>query len=230
VTRETSMKFHDQNLANLNNLRVKKEIKAELYAILTQLKSAALKLGEFQDAHPHVDLVSAGSHLCPHCGSQLTKVGWGTCSSCSKDIAWAKTPPLRHAGTRLPNGHVYQSELVGACKPEHLDDLGEYYRLRAVTAQLERDYVIKQLSNERKAGCFIATACFGDENHPTVIALRLFRDEKLSQSKLGNTFIDWYYRNGPHLAKIVNVFPFLGSPLRLLLRCSAWLLGSMRVK
>lgn len=212
------MKFYNLNMAQISNIRVNEQTRKELEGVLRQIKIAASKLGEFQDENPDLDLVSAGSHRCPHCGSALQSVGWETCPSCGKTIAWASTPPLRYAGTRLPTGHVYASTISGACKPEDIDRLSAYYKLRSVTANLERDFVIKKLANEKKkSNCFVATACFDNEDHPTVAALRNFRDESLACSTSGKAFIAWYYRNGPTLAKFVKAVPIVRIPLRLIL-------------
>ena len=52
-------------------------------------------------------------------------------------------------------------------------------------------------------GCFVATAAFGDANHPDVELLRRFRDKVLSQHELGRDFIAIYQRFGPVLAGFV---------------------------
>jgi hypothetical protein len=59
---------------------------------------------------------------------------------------------------------------------------------------------------ESKSGptCFVATATYNDLNHPNVTYLRCFRDVILSKSKLGRSFISWYWRVGPKLAKHVE--------------------------
>ena len=44
--------------------------------------------------------------------------------------------------------------------------------------------------------CFVATACFGDAQHPTVTTLRCFRDGVLFRYTLGRSFIAWYDHNG----------------------------------
>jgi hypothetical protein len=59
---------------------------------------------------------------------------------------------------------------------------------------------------QQKAGggmCFVATAAFGDADHPDVSFLRRFRDETLSRHKVGRGFIATYARIGPGLARIV---------------------------
>ena len=52
----------------------------------------------------------------------------------------------------------------------------------------------------KKSYCFIATACYGDYEHPIVVELRRFRDEILTPTQIGRLFVDWYYRWSPHLA------------------------------
>jgi hypothetical protein len=63
------------------------------------------------------------------------------------------------------------------------------------------------------ARCFVATAVFMDEGHPTVETLRCFRDTVLVNTSYGRNFVAWYYREGPKLAGFVhkhgNLRPFL---------------------
>ena len=69
--------------------------------------------------------------------------------------------------------------------------------------------------------CFVATACFGDPDHPTVTALRRFRDDVLMRLAPGRAFIDWYYRRGPGLARLLDRLPALKRPVRLMLAAVA---------
>lgn len=64
---------------------------------------------------------------------------------------------------------------------------------------------------ESKSGpkCFVATAAYQDEHHPDVNYLRAFRDEALSKSAVGRSFIDWYWHTGPKLAKFVEDKPVI---------------------
>ncbi len=58
-----------------------------------------------------------------------------------------------------------------------------------------------------KAGvdyCFIATAAFGDIDHPTVRILRRFRDEVILKMPFGRVFVAAYYRVGPFLARSIH--------------------------
>ena len=66
--------------------------------------------------------------------------------------------------------------------------------------------------------CFVATACFGDYDHPTVMVLRQFRDLTLMENRAGRAFIIFYYRRGPQLARFVERMPVLKPPIR-------WALG-----
>jgi hypothetical protein len=52
--------------------------------------------------------------------------------------------------------------------------------------------------------CFIATATMGSYDHPVVVDLRLFRDEWLLKRKWGVQFTNWYYKNGPYLAELIE--------------------------
>ncbi len=65
--------------------------------------------------------------------------------------------------------------------------------------------------------CFVATAVFNDQDHPTVEQLRRIRDERLTKSSFGNGFIRLYYVHGPTLAKVVNRFPWVKPVLSVIL-------------
>jgi hypothetical protein len=66
-------------------------------------------------------------------------------------------------------------------------------------------------------GCFIATAVYGDENHPKVKTLRNFRDQHLLSNKLGRLFVAFYYIVGPFLSKFVQHFPIIKRLCRFIL-------------
>jgi hypothetical protein len=52
-------------------------------------------------------------------------------------------------------------------------------------------------SGGSSGGCYIATMAYGSYDHPQVIILRHFRDNYLSQSYLGRSFIKFYYKHSP---------------------------------
>ena len=57
---------------------------------------------------------------------------------------------------------------------------------------------------QKTSNCFIATATFGDYDHPVVLRLRQFRDQVLGNRKLGRSFIDFYYRKSPKYANTIS--------------------------
>jgi hypothetical protein len=63
-----------------------------------------------------------------------------------------------------------------------------------------------KLRIESKSGttCFVATAAYGDPDHPDVVFLRAFRDGQLQASAAGRAFIALYWKVGPALAKPVS--------------------------
>jgi hypothetical protein len=64
--------------------------------------------------------------------------------------------------------------------------------------------------------CFVATAAFGDYDHPMVKILRAFRDRVLEESTLGHLFVEAYYATSPPLARFIaggNVRRFLARAL-----------------
>ena len=85
-----------------------------------------------------------------------------------------------------------------------------------VAAMPRRDYAgrpaaktaspMRETSAKKNAssGCFIATACYGDPNHPDVRALREWRDLKLCHSRVGRCFIAVYYTVSPPIAHFVE--------------------------
>lgn len=83
----------------------------------------------------------------------------------------------------------------------------------------ERD---RQATNECKqkksaskpGGCYIATACYGSYDHPDVLILRRFRDERLMPSALGRIFIMMYYRISPLIANKLGSIRWLSNAVR----------------
>jgi hypothetical protein len=65
--------------------------------------------------------------------------------------------------------------------------------------------------------CFVASAAYSDSEHPDVVLLRQFRDEVLTRSSAGRSFIKWYWRIGPYLARVISPSPHLRSGTRWLI-------------
>lgn len=57
---------------------------------------------------------------------------------------------------------------------------------------------------KRKEGCYIATMAYGDYDHPQVIILRRFRDERLLPTAPGRVFVKFYYWISPKLVIILR--------------------------
>ncbi len=72
--------------------------------------------------------------------------------------------------------------------PRPVDDLYARYREAGGTAQ---------------GFCFVATAAYGDYDHPQVRILRAFRDLVLAKSAFGRGFIRAYYASSPPLARFI---------------------------
>jgi hypothetical protein len=65
--------------------------------------------------------------------------------------------------------------------------------------------------------CFVATAAFENQDHPTVEQLRKIRDLRLAKTRVGRGFIHFYYVHGQLLAKAVNQIPSIKPVIRLIL-------------
>ena len=74
---------------------------------------------------------------------------------------------------------------------------------------------------QKQGFCFVATACFGDYDHPTVRVLRQFRDRELQRTPFGSEFISLYYRYGRSLASLLDRFPALKPVVRKILKVFA---------
>lgn len=66
------------------------------------------------------------------------------------------------------------------------------------------DQLIEQNEKAKKSGCYIATACYGNYDHPDVVVLRKFRDERLLPTPLGKHLVNLYYAVSPKLAAWVG--------------------------
>lgn len=89
---------------------------------------------------------------------------------------------------------------------------------------------VKALKNiERKSGCFIATACYEDSEHPAVHMLRRFRDERLVHHRSGRGFIRLYEQLSPPVADLIRSRPWARRLVRgLLVRpLSRWAAGRL---
>ena len=109
----------------------------------------------------------------------------------------------------------YNTQIYKGFEPEKYFQTRTVFYLKCRNCQSEFDYAIcpdcqtkvfptapfvKGDSEEGSTkGCFIATACFG-ENSQIVDQLYLFRDELLEKNRIGKKFIKYYYIYSPSIA------------------------------
>lgn len=72
-------------------------------------------------------------------------------------------------------------------------------------------------SSANSGGCFIATAVYGDYDHPQVLKLREYRDQRLSQTKLGRYLIRFYYKVSPGIAQKLNSHIYISNTVKSIL-------------
>lgn len=65
-----------------------------------------------------------------------------------------------------------------------------------------------------KAGCFIATVCYGGYESPEVLILRRYRDEKLYRTRAGRAAIHLYYGVSPRVAGYLEKRPRMVTAVR----------------
>lgn len=90
---------------------------------------------------------------------------------------------------------------------------------KSVMAAIEKADEIKRAAMSEaksagKSGCFIATAVYGNSTAAEVIYLQRYRDDILSRTKTGRSFIKTYYRISPSLALLVRKSTLLKITIR----------------
>jgi len=73
-----------------------------------------------------------------------------------------------------------------------------------VESKLHVEGLVKKYNIQNADGCFIATACYNDYNAHEVVLLRKYRDNSLSKSIAGRSFIKVYYFISPTLSKYLS--------------------------
>ena len=67
---------------------------------------------------------------------------------------------------------------------------------------------------DKVSPCYIATMAYGNIEHPQVIELRRFKDEKLQTVLLGKAFIRFYYKFSPLLVEKLKNKQFIHKIIR----------------
>jgi len=136
----------------------------------------------------------------------------------------AEVLPARRSGVMQPGqGGGEGGQVSGPGVPQvgkgELDNLGN----KLATADSEE---LKAMGF-KESKCFIATACYGNGDHPAVRELRLFRDECLLISKPGEAFVQWYYGWSPKWAAVIGNRPVLRVVVRWVIVGPALVIGKM---
>lgn len=80
----------------------------------------------------------------------------------------------------------------------------ELVSIRKISTMKERLQAEKEAKDKKASACFIATATYGSALGPEVSTLRQFRDDVLLCSRLGRTFVGFYYFASPPLASLIS--------------------------
>ena len=192
-----------------------KRFEASAVGLGRQTKILQMKCEQFVENHPKLDPVSLRSHSCPHCGNKVNP-GYATCGKCNNsDLVWPSVDLKYCRNKTFTAGGAgcdfREKQLFGPCIKSTEGIHIKYLNLLADAENKNREWKLKLLAEK---SCFVATACFGDEQHPTVLGLRRFRDQVLQKKSLGRSFIAWYYRNGPGLANTLDYIPWIYPLLR----------------
>jgi len=82
--------------------------------------------------------------------------------------------------------------------------------------QVQKSYSSSS-SSSSGGGCYIATMAYGDYDHPQVMTLRKFRDERLANTFIGRAFIRFYYSTSPKLVALLKNQKQINRTIRLML-------------
>jgi hypothetical protein len=107
---------------------------------------------------------------------------WNNCEWCGKDMIEGKS--------------IFDLELK-----ESWFSANRHFCSRRCVKSAYRDSL---RSSSTSSSCFVATAVYGDQQHPAVVDLRLFRDNHLRKTKVGTSFINWYYVKGEAIANFID--------------------------
>lgn len=88
---------------------------------------------------------------------------------------------------------------------------------QSLTTDIETGAGRMRIESKSGATCFVATAAYGDWQHPDVEFLRWYRDNVLVTSSAGRAFTRTYWKIGPHLAALVSPYPKVRAAIRALL-------------
>lgn len=119
-----------------------------------------------------------------------------------------------------------QNEVPYFVRVSAVDETGTEGTLSEELSATPTDTVgFAEMQNDN-GGCFIATAAWGDYDHPMVVELRAFRDRVLENSAPGRALVQLYYATSPPLARILARHPGARAVVRTTLTPVARLAGA----
>ena len=108
-----------------------------------------------------------------------------------------------HLGTLYNNLGVLYADGKGVA--QNYNEAAKWYQMAIQQGSRQAKENLKILKRQnKKSGCFVATACYGNYNAPEVLILRAYRDERLLTNWLGTVFVKFYYFVSPPLAKQIE--------------------------
>jgi hypothetical protein len=145
---------------------------------------------------------------CPACGAIVTGEG-DFCNYCGAKLLFPET--------KKSSAHPDEKVLTLLKEGNFLEAVKVYKDASGKGLKESKDHVdalAKQHGIERKGGCFVATACYGDYDAPEVVVLRRYRDARLATTAAGRTFVRFYYTVSPPLAKFLERMPLFKALVR----------------
>jgi hypothetical protein len=139
---------------------------------------------------------------CGACGAVVTQQGTH-CNYCGAALF-----SLEEKKPELMAPESIDQQVLAICKKGSFLEAVKFYKDHSGKGLKEsKDYVeelAKRNGIEKPAGCFVATACYGDYNAPEVLVLRHYRDTHLAKRAWGRIFIRTYYACSPPVAKLIS--------------------------
>ena len=104
-------------------------------------------------------------------------------------------------GTNQPiqAGRTYTIKLENSVRAAFLTELKQIKEAHSDLAYI--DELIAKNSEQKSAGCYVATCVYGSYDCPQVWTLRRYRDNTLAKTWYGRAFIKTYYAISPTLVK-----------------------------
>ncbi|MCQ2278347.1 MAG: WYL domain-containing protein [Bacteroidales bacterium] len=127
----------------------------------------------------------------------------------STKTAYSSTKPVATTAAESTSG----SKVTSAPKTASQSSISSSYSRPSTSYQPKHN----PQPQPRNEGCYIATMAYGDYDHPQVLALRRFRDQKLLTTMLGRLFVRFYYAVSPQMVKVLKGHERINRTIRAML-------------